>query len=142
MRLESHKQALYELRFSTMCKPATEVANLTQLESHTVRARTLMFWRIAMGYLDWGPREAELTYDVLAAQRHCKVAGIFVRLCVRDRKPAYLVHIPRVLRLLQAALARRSQLEPLAAWLDNHLPERDLSRPPVIRAEYSPARGG
>jgi Fe-S oxidoreductase len=63
MRLESHKQALYELRFSTMCKPATEVANLTQLESHTVRARTLMFWRLAMGYLEWGPREAELTYE-------------------------------------------------------------------------------
>jgi len=63
MRLAAHKQALYELRFSTMCKPATEVANLTQLESHTVRARTLMFWRIAMGYLNWGTREAELTYE-------------------------------------------------------------------------------
>ena len=62
MRLSAHKQALYELRFSTMCKPAAEVANLTQLESHTVRARTLMFWRIAMGYLNWGAREAELTY--------------------------------------------------------------------------------
>jgi len=46
-----------------MCKPATEVANLTQLESHTVRARTLMFWRIAKGYIDWGPREVELTYE-------------------------------------------------------------------------------
>jgi hypothetical protein len=63
MRLSIHKQALYELRFSTMCKPATEVANLTQLESHTVRARTLMFWRITMGYLDWSPREVELTYE-------------------------------------------------------------------------------
>jgi len=63
MRLSTHKQALYELRFSPMCKPATEVANLTQLESHTVRARTLMFWRIAMDYLEWGLREAELTYE-------------------------------------------------------------------------------
>lgn len=63
MRLAAHKQALYELRFSTMCKPAAEVANLTQMESHTVRARTLMFWRIAMGYLEWGSREAELAYE-------------------------------------------------------------------------------
>jgi hypothetical protein len=63
MKLAAHKQALYELRFSTMCKPAAEIANLTQLESHTVRARTLMFWRLAMGYIDWGPREAELTYE-------------------------------------------------------------------------------
>jgi len=61
--LEAHKRALYELRFSPMCKPATEVANLTQLESHTVRARTMMLWRIAWGIIDWGPREAELLYE-------------------------------------------------------------------------------
>ena len=62
-RLEAHKQALYELRFSPMCKPATEIANLTQLESHTVRARTMMMWRIAEGIIDWGPREVELMYE-------------------------------------------------------------------------------
>jgi hypothetical protein len=62
-RLCAHKQALYELRFSLMCKPATEVANVTQLESHTTRARTMMLWRIAEGVLDWGPREAELIYE-------------------------------------------------------------------------------
>ena len=61
--LKAHKRALYELRFSPMCKPATEVANLTQLESHTVRARTMMLWRIAWGIIDWGPREAELLYE-------------------------------------------------------------------------------
>lgn len=62
-RLEAHKQDLYELRFSPMCKPAAEVANLTQLESHTTRARTMMLWRIAEGYLDWGRREVELLYE-------------------------------------------------------------------------------
>ena len=62
-RLKAHKKALYELRFSTMCKPAAEVANLTHLESHTVRARTMMMWRIAEGIIDWGPREAELMYE-------------------------------------------------------------------------------
>ncbi len=30
--LEAHEKELYELRFSPMCKPAAEVANLTQLE--------------------------------------------------------------------------------------------------------------
>jgi Fe-S oxidoreductase len=63
MRLQAHTQALYELRFSPMCKPATEVANLTQLESHTVRARTMMFWRIASGVIEWGQREVALTYE-------------------------------------------------------------------------------
>ncbi|MFB0546631.1 MAG: hypothetical protein ACETWB_06955, partial [Anaerolineae bacterium] len=52
-----------ELRFSPMCKPAAEVANLTQLESHTVRARTMMMWRIAEGIIDWGPREVGLLYE-------------------------------------------------------------------------------
>jgi hypothetical protein len=62
-RLEAHKKELYELRFSPMCKPAAEVANLTQLESHTTRARTMMLWRIVEGHLDWGSREVELLYE-------------------------------------------------------------------------------
>jgi hypothetical protein len=61
--LNSHKKDLYELRFSLMCKPANEVANLTQLESHTTRARIMMLWRIAEGIIDWGPREVELLYE-------------------------------------------------------------------------------
>jgi Fe-S oxidoreductase len=46
-----------------MCKPAAEVANLTQLESHTTRSRIMMMWRIAAGHLEWGEREAELIYE-------------------------------------------------------------------------------
>ncbi len=45
------------------------------------------------------------SFAVLAAQRHAKVIGIFTRLYRRDGKPAYLAHIPRVWRLLEAALA-------------------------------------
>ena len=62
-RLAEHQQELYELRFSPMCKPAAEVANLTQLEGHHVRARTMIMWRIAAGHLSWGPREVEILYQ-------------------------------------------------------------------------------
>jgi hypothetical protein len=62
-RLDAYKKDLYELRFSPMCKPATEVSNLTQLESHTTRARTMMLWRVAEGIIDWGPRDVELIYQ-------------------------------------------------------------------------------
>jgi len=62
-RLVAHQKDLYELRFSPMCKPAGEVAYLTQLESHTTRARMMMLWRIAAGHLNWGPRESELLYQ-------------------------------------------------------------------------------
>jgi hypothetical protein len=61
--LEAHKKDLYQLRFSPMCKPAAEVANLTQLESHTTRARAIMLWRIAEGIANWGPREVDLLYE-------------------------------------------------------------------------------
>ena len=62
-RLDTHKKALYELRFSPMCKPAGEVSNLTQQEGHTTRAHVIMMWRVAEDMIDWGPREAELLYE-------------------------------------------------------------------------------
>ena len=59
---------------------------------------------------------------ILAAQRNCKIIGIFTRLWRRDGKPQYLGHIPRVWRLLQQDL-REPALRPIADWLDRHLPE-------------------
>ena len=61
--LSAFKKELYELRFSPMCKPAAEVANITNLESHSVRARIMMLWRIAEGIIDWGSREVEIIYQ-------------------------------------------------------------------------------
>ncbi|WP_404381843.1 aminoglycoside phosphotransferase family protein [Caenispirillum salinarum] len=61
-------------------------------------------------------------FTVLGAQRHAKVIGIFTRLCVRDGKPQYLRHIPRVWGLLHRALDREPALAPVRAWLDTHLP--------------------
>ena len=62
-RLEVNKKELYELRFSPMCKPAGEVANLTGLESHSTRGRVMMLWRIAEGIISWNAREVELIYQ-------------------------------------------------------------------------------
>lgn len=61
-------------------------------------------------------------YHVLGAQRHCKVAGIFLRLCLRDQKDQYLIHMPRVIRLLEGTLDIPT-LAPLKAWLKLYLPE-------------------
>ena len=76
-------------------------------------------------YVDAFPdldREAfDEAFAVLAAQRHAKVIGIFTRLCRRDGKPEYLIHIPRVWRLLEQAL-HHPVLAPVAAWLDDALP--------------------
>jgi hypothetical protein len=58
---------------------------------------------------------------ILAAQRNCKILGIFTRLWRRDGKPRYLVHLPRIWRLLEEELAHPA-LDPIARWLDRHLP--------------------
>ncbi len=55
-------------------------------------------------------------YTVLGAQRHCKVIGIFQRLCARDGKPHYLAHLPRIKRLLHHHL-QQPCLAPLREWL-------------------------
>jgi len=61
--LKPFTKDLYQLRFSPMCKPAGEVSNLTQLESHTTRARTMMLWRIVEGIIQWDTRSVELIYQ-------------------------------------------------------------------------------
>ncbi len=58
---------------------------------------------------------------ILAAQRNCKILGIFTRLWKRDGKPGYLAHIPRLWRLLEGDL-RDPALGAIAGWLDRHLP--------------------
>jgi aminoglycoside/choline kinase family phosphotransferase len=75
----------------------------------------------------------EAAYRILAAQRHAKVIGIFTRLCLRDRKPAYLVHIPRLWRLLERALADPA-LAPVADWFAANLPAEKRQVPPCPAA--------
>lgn len=44
-------------------------------------------------------------YAVLGAQRNLRIIGVFARLCLRDGKPRYLDHLPRVWRYLEEDLA-------------------------------------
>ena len=54
-------------------------------------------------------------YAILGAQRAVRIVGIFHRLARRDGKPAYLAHLPRVWRHLDANLAHPA-LAPVRAW--------------------------
>ncbi|MBN9089796.1 MAG: phosphotransferase [Reyranella sp.] len=60
-------------------------------------------------------------YALMAAQRHARIIGLFVRLLRRDGKPEYLPHLPRVWRMFEQAL-QHPALEPLRLWVDHHLP--------------------
>lgn len=44
-------------------------------------------------------------FAALGALRALRILGIFARLCLRDGKPGYLIHLPRVWRQLQSNLA-------------------------------------
>jgi len=60
-------------------------------------------------------------YASLAAQRASKILGIFARLDMRDGKPQYLCHMPRVWGYLQRSLGHPA-LKPLHAWYIAHVP--------------------
>jgi aminoglycoside/choline kinase family phosphotransferase len=60
-------------------------------------------------------------FDLLGAQRHLKVLGIFARLCHRDGKPGYLRDLPRVLDYVTAVCGdygrRHAELAALGDFL-------------------------
>ena len=56
--------------------------------------------------------------DLMGAQRHLKVIGIFARICHRDGKPKYLEDVPRFFAYLRTVIARRPALAVLGDILD------------------------
>lgn len=61
----------------------------------------------------------DYAFRVLAAQRHAKVLGIFVRLYERDGKERYLQFIPHVQKLFIQAV-NDPALAPLKKWFDDN----------------------
>ncbi|MFZ1413531.1 MAG: phosphotransferase [Defluviicoccus sp.] len=80
-----------------------------------------MLTRYHSGVAAAGTDAFATTFATLAAQRHAKVIGIFTRLWRRDGKPVYLAHIPRVWRLLEAALTHPALAE-LNDWFSRYVP--------------------
>ena len=83
--------------------------------------RDAMTERYLAAFPDLDSEEFARSAAIMAAQRNCKIVGLFTRLWRRDDKPGYLAHIARVWRLLEQGLGE-PVLRPLAAWLDCYLP--------------------
>ncbi|MDV7337984.1 phosphotransferase [Terasakiella sp. A23] len=81
-----------------------------------------MKMRYTSSFEDLEIDEFEALFAILGAQRHAKVIGIFARLCMRDDKPVYLEHIPRVWRLLERSL-KHPILKDVKTWFDTHIPK-------------------
>lgn len=55
-------------------------------------------------------------FDLMGAQRHIKVLGIFARLALRDHKPSYLHDLPLVIRYTLEVLEEYSGFETFVEW--------------------------
>jgi aminoglycoside/choline kinase family phosphotransferase len=53
----------------------------------------------------------DIAYAAMAAQRNSKILGIFVRLNLRDGKPGYMKHLPRIRDYVSRALAHPALAE-------------------------------
>ncbi len=107
--------------------PAYDVASLLQDARVTVPAdvelRLLGHYAMARRRQDTGFDMAAFAkaYAILGAQRATKILGIFARLDKRDRKPQYLVHIPRIQTYLRKNLAHPALAE-LRTWVEQNVP--------------------
>lgn len=70
---------------------------------------------------------------VTAAQRNVKIAGIFARLYMRDRKTRYLGYLPRVWGYLNRDLEHPA-LAGLKAWYDRTIPPEKRGAPRGVAA--------
>lgn len=106
--------------------PATyDLASLTQDARILVTAEEeqemLAAYRGAAGLNARAYASCLHSHAVMGAQRASKVLGIFVRLFVRDHKPGYLKHLPRMVDVLARNLEHPA-LAPVNAWHETHLP--------------------
>jgi aminoglycoside/choline kinase family phosphotransferase len=91
-----------------------------------VRAAAVARYLALRPELNAGALDAAMA--ALGAQRHLRVAALWVRLDRRDGKPHYLAHGPRCWALLARALAHPATA-PLSGFLDRHVPPERRRNP-------------
>ncbi len=107
--------------------PAYDLASLLQdarVDIDFVFADQLYAHYVSLRHAQGPFDEAEFSqaYAILGAQRATKILGIFARLNMRDGKPQYLHHMPRVSRYLARNL-QHPALAKLKTWYETYLPD-------------------
>ena len=95
---------------------------MSLLEDARREVKTDMYEHLLKRYLgkvDVDPAAFMHSFHILAAQRHAKVLGIFVRLAKRDGKRQYLRFLPHVHGLFLRAVDKES-LKPLLKWFETY----------------------
>lgn len=125
---------LLDFQQAQLGQPAYDLVSLLQDARRDVQpaseAAALAVFARGLGVT---PADLAPAYAVLGALRALRILGIFARLCLRDGKPAYLMHLPRVWRQLQVNLAHPALAE-LRAVCDRLLPAPDAAMIDGLRA--------
>jgi len=62
----------------------------------------------------------QVSWAIMSAQRHLRVLGTFARLNVRDNKPQYMEHIPRLWKYMDICL-KHPALSELKHWINTNI---------------------
>jgi aminoglycoside/choline kinase family phosphotransferase len=114
---------LLDFQDAVLGSPAYDLVSLLEDARRDVTSSVAaaMLQRYLRAFPDIDEQEFRAAYASLGAQRNAKIVGIFSRLMIRDGKPQYLGHIPRVWRLLAGDL-QHPALAPVRDWFDRHIP--------------------
>jgi N-acetylmuramate 1-kinase len=119
---------LLDFQDAALAHPAYDLVSLLQdarREMSSELQGAMIARYLAATNLDRATFDAALA--CLGAQRNLRILGVFARLCLRDGKPGYLRHVPRVWAHLMEDLAHPA-LAPLRAEVARLLPEPTPSR--------------
>ena len=87
-----------------------------------------------------GPAEFLRWFDLIGAQRHIKVLGIFARLWYRDGKPGYLRDLPLTLEYVRETCRLYPELAALGEFIERRVaPELPRANERVARQTAHPA---
>jgi N-acetylmuramate 1-kinase len=126
-RQEIRRVGVLDFQDALMGPPAYDVASLLQDARVDVAEDTevALLGRYVRAHRasdpDFDPAVFIKSYVTMAAQRASKILGIFARLDVRDGKPQYLRHMPRVWTYLHRSLSH-PVLGSLNLWYADHVP--------------------
>lgn len=127
-RQAASRVGIIDVQDGLVGSPVYDLVSLLQDARRDVpkeRAERLLTFYLSQTGFD---RQAvEAAYAIFGAQRNLRIAGVFARLAVRDNRPDYLQHMPRVLAYI-AQNCQHVSLKPLRSWLKKYLPDKGAQK--------------
>lgn len=126
-----HRVGLLDFQDARLGPPAYDLVSLLQDARRDLGAglEAAMVARYLAASPGLGADAFRASYAILGAQRAVRIVGVFHRLARRDGKSAYLGHLPRVRRHLDANLAHDA-LAPVRDWFAHRCPAEARSTAP------------